>query len=236
MKSLTHPEQHISRPESRLNWLRAGVLGANDGIVSISGLVIGVAGATNNESVILTAGIAGIVAGAISMAAGEYVSVSSQTDSEHAMLEKEKYELKHFPKEELEELAKLYEAKGIKSDTARLVAKELTQHDALAAHTEVELGIDPQNLINPWQAAFASAAAFLVGAVIPLAAILIPPPSMRISFAFISVIIALAFTGFLSAKVGGANVSRAMVRVIGGGALAMAVTYTVGRLFGVQGI
>jgi vacuolar iron transporter family protein len=231
-----HPEPHRIKHKSRLNWLRAGVLGANDGIVSISGLVIGMAGATDNSVIILTAGLAGIVAGAISMAAGEYVSVSSQRDSERALLEKERYELKNFPEEELEELAYLYEDKGLSHKTALLVAKELTKHDAFAAHVDIELGIDPKNLTNAWHAAFASALAFLVGAVIPLLAIILPPASIRIPFTFISVIIALAITGILSAKIGGANILRATLRVVIGGAIAMIITYGIGRFFNVEGI
>lgn len=236
MKESTHPEKHSSGHGSRLNWLRAGVLGANDGIVSISGLVIGVAGATDNSGIILTAGVAGIVAGAISMAAGEYVSVSSQRDSEHALLAKEKYELKNFPKEELEELAGLYEAKGMKKSTAMLVAKELTEHDAFAAHIDAELGIDPANLTNPWHAALASALAFLIGAVIPIIAILLPSAGMRVPVTFISVLVALALTGILSAKIGGSSTVKATIRVVLGGVLAMIVTYSIGRFFGMQGV
>lgn len=235
-KSFFHSEPHAAGHQSRLNWLRAGVLGANDGIVSIAGLVVGVAGATSSQMVILTAGLAGIVAGAISMAAGEYVSVSSQKDTEQALLEKEKYELKHFPDQELEELAGIYEKKGLSRNTAHAVAKELTAHDAMAAHFDAELHIDPKNLANPWHAAFASAVAFLAGAVIPLTAILLPPASWKVPVAFIAVLIALACTGFLSAKIGDAKIIRATVRVVLGGVLAMGVTYTIGTLFHVSGI
>lgn len=232
----SHPEAHSSGHEKRLNWLRAAVLGANDGIVSIAGLVAGVAGATNSHVIILTAGIAGIVAGAISMAAGEYVSVSSQRDSERALLKKERYELEHFPAQELEELAGIYEKKGLQKSTAITVAKELTAHDAFAAHVDAELSIDPDNLTNPWHAAFASAGSFLIGAVIPLVAILLPPLSLRIPIAFIAVVIALALTGLLSARVGGANMLRATLRVMFGGILAMVVTYGIGKFFNVAGI
>lgn len=227
-----HTENHISK----LNWLRAGVLGANDGIVSISGLVLGVAGANSSTNVILTAGLAGVIAGAISMAAGEYVSVSSSRDTERALLDKELYELRNFPEAELEELTKLYEKKGLSRKTAELVANELTAHDAVAAHFDAELGIDPDNLTNPWHAALASALAFLVGAVLPMTAILLPPPSLRIQVTFFSVVLALGITGALSAKVGNANMKRATIRVIVGGILAMVVTYTVGYLFGVNNI
>lgn len=229
-KGEAHKKNHISK----LNWLRAAVLGANDGIVSIAGLVVGVAGATSSIHTILTAGIAGIIAGAISMAAGEYVSVSSSRDTEKALLEKERYELKHYPEEELLELAEIYERKGLSPQTAKLVAEELTAHDAIAAHFDAELGIDPENLTNPWHAAWASAASFFVGALIPLAAILLPPESTRIPIAFCSVLFALAITGTVSAKVGGAKVGTAVIRVVFGGALAMAVTYGIGRFFNIS--
>lgn len=227
-----HQTSHIAK----LNWLRAAVLGANDGIVSIAGLVLGVAGATNSSTVILTAGIAGIIAGAISMAAGEYVSVSSSRDSEKALLEKERYELKTQPEQELKELAEIYKKKGLSKKTAMQVAKELTAHDPIAAHFDVELKIDPENLTNPWHAAFASAAAFLVGAVIPLIAILLPPQNLRIPVAFLSVVVALMITGTLSAKAGGASPIKATIRVVLGGVLAMAVTYSIGRFFSVNGL
>jgi VIT1/CCC1 family predicted Fe2+/Mn2+ transporter len=232
----THHEPHTSNHTSKLNWLRASVLGANDGIVSIAGLTLGVAGATSSSSAIITAGVAGIIAGAISMAAGEYVSVSSSRDTEKALLRKERKELEDFPEQELQELAEIYEHKGLKESTALLVAKELTAKDAFAAHVDAELGIDPNNLTNPWHAAFASAAAFLLGAIIPLFAIALPPEPIRVPVAFLSVIIALGITGTLSAKAGDANVARAVIRVICGGALAMTVTYGIGRLLGVSGI
>lgn len=233
---LTHPEPHSAKSVSHLNWLRASVLGANDGIVSIAGLVIGVAGATNSSGVILTAGLAGIIAGAISMAAGEYVSVSSSRDTEKALLRKEKFELQHYPQEEFHELVKIYEKKGLSRRTAIIVAKELTAKDAFKAHVDAELGIDPDNLTNPWHAAFASALSFIMGAVIPLLAILLPPAAIRIPVAFLSVIVALAITGILSAKAGDAHVIRATLRVVLGGVIAMVITYSVGRVFGASGI
>lgn len=233
----TFPEPHLAvNHTAKLNWLRAGVLGANDGIVSIAGLVLGVAGATSSRGIILAAGIAGIIAGAISMAAGEYVSVSSSRDTEKALLEKERYELKYSPKEELEELARIYEKKGLSKKTAMIVAEELTIHDPIAAHFDAELGIDPKNLTNPWHAALASSFAFLIGAVVPLLVILLPPESLRIPITFLAVVIALTATGIISAKVGRANILRAIVRVVIGGALAMIVTYSIGKFFGVQGI
>ena len=228
------PEPHVYSHVSKLNWLRASVLGANDGIVSMAGLVVGVAGANASSAIILTAGTAGIVAGAISMAVGEYVSVSSSRDTEKALLKKEKRELEERPEQELEELTGIYQKKGLTRNTAGIVAKELTAHDAFAAHVDAELGIDPNNLTNPWHAAFASAISFFAGAIIPLIAILLPPESIRISTTFISVLIALLITGFLSAKIGGANVIRATLRIVVGGFVAMAVTYSVGRFFGVN--
>lgn len=235
-EKFSHPEPHTANHASKLNWLRAGVLGADDGIVSIAGLVVGVAGATSSHGVILASGVAGILAGMISMAAGEYVSVSSQRDSEQALLQKEREELRNYPKEELKELAGLYQKKGLSKNTSMLVAKELTAKDAFAAHVDIELGIDPDNLTNPWHAALASAVSFLVGAIIPLFAILIPPTGIRIPVAFISVIIALAITGIISAKIGNSNMMKATIRVVAGGALAMAVTYTIGTMFHVSGL
>lgn len=220
----------------KLNWLRASVLGANDGIVSIAGLVLGVAGATDSPTVILTAGIAGIVAGAISMAAGEYVSVSSSRDTEMALLQKERSELKNFPERELKELALIYRQKGLTQKTSEIVAEELSKKDVFAAHAHAELNIDPNNLTNPLHAAFASAAAFLAGAMIPLIAIIISPASIKVPITFVSVIVALAITGILSAKAGGANIAKATIRVIFGGALAMTITYYIGKLLSVSGI
>lgn len=219
---------------SRLNWLRAAVLGANDGIISMAGLVVGVAGATTSSSLIFTAGMAGIIAGTISMATGEYVSVSSSRDAEHALLKREREAHSKSPDKELIELTEIYEAKGLKRDTAEKVAKELSDYDAFAAHVDAEFRMDPHNLANPWHAALASAASFTMGAIIPLVAILIPPPGVRIPVAFFSVLVALVITGTFSAKVGNANVSRAVVRVLLGGVIAMAVTYGIGRLFGVS--
>ena len=233
---ITREETRISNSVHKLNWLRASVLGANDGIISIAGLVLGVAGATNSVTTILTAGIAGIIAGAVSMAAGEYVSVSSSRDTEKAMLKKERYLLKNFPKEELEELTLIYKERGLSQKTAELVANELSENDAFAAHAHAELNIDPNNLTNPWHAAIASAASFFAGALIPLFSIIIPPSSIKVPFVFVAVVVALAITGTLSAKVGGASIKRATVRVILGGILAMLVTYSIGRLFSLSGI
>lgn len=220
--------------KSKLNWLRAAVLGANDGIVSIAGLVVGVAGATTDTNIIATAGIAGLVAGALSMAAGEYISVSTQRDAERAYIEKEKAELAANPKEELKELADAYEAKGLSAKTAHIVATELTKKDVVRAHLEVEFGLDEDDLTNPWHAAFASAISFTLGGLIPLTAILATPSSVRVGITFVSVVVALAITGYVSAKISGAPTTRATIRVIIGGAAAMLVTYGIGIIFGVS--
>jgi VIT1/CCC1 family predicted Fe2+/Mn2+ transporter len=224
-------EPHTSGSGALLNWLRAAVLGANDGIVSVAGLVMGVAGATSDRHTIFVAGLAGLIAGALSMGAGEYVSVSTQRDTEQALLTKERRELEEEPDEELAELAGLYLAKGLSEDTARQVAIELTEHDALAAHAEAELGIDPDALTNPWHAAWASMLAFTVGALLPMLMILLPQ-DWRIGATAVSVAIALALTGFLTARFAEANVRRAVLRNIAGGVLAMAVTYVIGDLVG----
>jgi vacuolar iron transporter family protein len=229
-----HPgEPHRGGVAGRLNWLRAGVLGANDGIVSTAGLVVGVAGATTATSTILTAGVAGLAAGAVSMALGEYVSVSSQRDAERALLRKERAELATDPQAELDELAAIHASKGLSEATARQVAVELTAKDAFTAHAEVELGIDPRALVNPRQAAGASALAFTLGSLLPLAAILLPPAGVRVPVAFVVVLVALATTGAVSAYLGSAGVIKAVARLVVGGALAMAVTFGVGHLVGV---
>ncbi|MGK8509161.1 VIT1/CCC1 transporter family protein [Nocardia asiatica] len=232
-----HPhEPHGDGFAGKLNWLRAGVLGANDGIVSTAGLVVGVAAATTDTAALFTAGIAGISAGAISMAVGEYVSVSTQRDSERALLAKERRELRDEPDYELAELSEIYQAKGLTPETARKVAEELTAHDAFTAHAEAELGLNPTELTNPWQAALSSAVAFTLGALLPLLAILLPPVTARIPVTFAAVLAALALTGSVSAGLGGSSRGRAVLRVVVGGALAMAVTYGIGQLADVAGI
>jgi VIT1/CCC1 family predicted Fe2+/Mn2+ transporter len=225
-------EPHANRLGARLNWLRAGVLGANDGIVSVAGLVVGVAGATMARGPIFTAGLAGLVAGAVSMALGEYVSVSSQRDTELAALAKEKRELHEEPEAELAELTALYQAKGLSAGTARTVAVELTAHDALAAHMEVELGLDPEELTSPISAATASAISFVLGALLPLIAILLPPPSWRVPVTVGAVLAALALTATISARLSGATLHRALTRVLLGGGIGLAVTYSIGHLAG----
>lgn len=234
MKTTTpHTEFHFDTSGQMLNWLRAAVLGANDGIVSVAALVVGIAGATDNTGFILTAGIAGILSGALSMAAGEYVSVSTQRDTEHALIEKEKHELATMPEQELEELTQIYQSKGLTRPTAENVARELTAHDAFAAHAEAELHIDPDNLTNPWYAAIASAISFTLGALIPLAVMIFTPVAIRIPLTFVAVGIALAVTGAWSAHAGGSGKWRATIRVVIGGTLAMLITFGVGKLFGV---
>ena len=227
-----HSEPHGDNISGRLNWLRAGVLGANDGIVSTAGIVIGVAGATPLRSVIVTAGIAGLAAGAMSMAVGEYVSVSTQKDSEQALLTKERRELEETPEEELEELTDLYAAKGLSRELAKDVAVQLTAHDALGAHAEVELGIDPNNLTSPTHASVASFIAFTIGSLLPLVSIAFPPTSWRVPVTVVTVVFALAGTGLLAARLGSAPVRRSLWRNVIGGMLAMAVTYGIGTLVG----
>lgn len=227
-----HAGPHHGSVTNKLNWLRAGVLGANDGIVSVAGIVVGVAAATAERGPVFTAGIAGLVAGALSMAVGEYVSVSTQRDTERAMLRVERQELKLQPEVELDELTGLYEQRGLTHDTALEVAEELTAHDPLAAHAEAELHIDPEELTNPWQAAISSAVSFTLGAILPLIAILVPPPPVRILVTVITVLIALAITGWVSARLGGAKPLRPTLRVTVGGALAMVITFGIGHLVG----
>jgi VIT1/CCC1 family predicted Fe2+/Mn2+ transporter len=227
-------EEHDQGIGARLNWLRAAVLGANDGIVSTAGIVIGVAAATTDRGAIATAGVAGLAAGAMSMAAGEYVSVSTQRDTEKALLAKEKRELREMPQEELEELAGIYEAKGLTPELARDVAVQLTAHDALGAHAEAELGIDPEELTNPWHAAWASMGSFTIGALLPLIAILVVPTGARVGVTAGAVAVALALTGWGSARLGAAPARPAVLRNVGGGILAMVVTYAIGALVGTQ--
>jgi vacuolar iron transporter family protein len=218
----------------RLNWLRAGVLGANDGIVSTAGVIVGVAGATAERGAILVAGIAALVAGALSMGVGEYVSVSTQRDTEAALLDRERRELAEEPEMELAELAGFYREKGLDPDLAHEVAVQLTAHDALAAHAEVELQLDPESLTSPWHAALASMGAFTVGALLPLLAALFSSPAWHVPVIVLSVVLALALTGWLSARLGGMTPGRQIGRNVGGGLLAMIVTYAIGTLVGTQ--
>ena len=229
-------EPHRGELAQRLSWLRAGVLGANDGIVSVAAVVVGVAGVTTSPGPILTAGAAALVGGALSMALGEYVSVSSQSDSQRALIEKERRELEEEPEEELLELAGIYESKGLSAETAMTVAVELTRKDALGAHLSAELGIDEDDVVSPWHAAFASAAAFTLGALLPLLAILLPPTGLRVPVTFVAVLAALALTGGLGAQVGGGSRLRAAVRVVVGGFVALLATFLIGNLLGASGL
>jgi VIT1/CCC1 family predicted Fe2+/Mn2+ transporter len=221
---------------SRLNWLRAGVLGANDGIVSVAAIVVGVAGATSNNAPILTAGLAGLVGGAISMALGEYVSVSSQRDTQRALIAKEQLALVEQPDNELADLAKLYEGRGLSAETAKKVAAELTERDALGAHLEAKLHIDEDDVASPWHAALASAVSFTVGGILPLLAILLIATTVRIPITFVAVLLALALTGAVGAKIGGSPILRATIRVVIGGAAALAATFLIGHLLDASGV
>ncbi len=217
-----------------LNKLRASVLGANDGIVSVSSMLMGVAGATDNTGAIFTAGLAALVAGALSMAVGEYVSVSSQSDAEKAYIEREKNLLQKHPKQQLEELVQAYVDKGIHEKTARQVANELTKNDALHAHLMTEFGMGEDEVVQPMHAALSSFFSFSVGGLIPFITIITVPHSFRIIATGCAVLVALTLTGYMSASVGGASKRRAILRVVAGGLAAMIVTYYVGSLFGAK--
>lgn len=217
---------------AKLNWLRASVLGANDGIVSVAGLVLGVAGATSDKGAIFTAGLAGLVAGALSMAAGEYISVSSQRDAEQRYVDQERRLLSEFPEEQLAELAESFEAKGLSPQTALQVAQELTAKDAVRAHLDAEFNIDEDDLTNPWHAAWASMASFTVGALIPLLSVVFAPHQSHVFVTVVAVIVALFVAGYLSALVSGAGRVKSTMRVLVGGLLAMAITYFIGYAFG----
>jgi VIT1/CCC1 family predicted Fe2+/Mn2+ transporter len=232
-----HPDEpHAGGLASKLNWLRAGVLGANDGIVSVAAIVVGVAGATSSTAAILAAGVAGLIGGAVSMALGEYVSVSSSKDTTHALIEKERGELASDPDAELRELVGLYRAKGLSAATAQRVAEELTANDSLAAHLDAELHLDPSDVASPWTAAWASALSFTIGALLPLLTMLLLPPAVRIPATFVAVLAALAVTGVISARIGGTSVARTVTRVVVGGALALGATFLVGWLLGTTGV
>ena len=218
----------------RSNWLRAAVLGANDGIISISSLAIGVAAASVTREPIVLATVAGLVAGALSMAAGEYVSVSSQTDTEQADIEREKKELKEMPAEELKILAEIYEKRGLKRETAMQVALEFTEKDALAAHIRDELGLNEISQANPIQAAFASGASFTVGGVLPLLVILFAPVKGMEYWLYGFTTIFLIILGTIAAKTGGSSIIKAVVRIAVWGSIAMGLSALVGYIFGVK--
>jgi vacuolar iron transporter family protein len=225
-----HRETH---QVGRVGWLRAAVLGANDGIVSTASLILGVAAAAASQESILIAGVAALVAGAMSMAAGEYVSVSAQSDSEAADLAKEKRELAEEPQSEQDELTRIYIGRGLSADLARNVAVQLMAHDALGAHARDELGISDMTSAKPSQAALASASSFAAGAALPLLVVVLAPPSLVIPSTVSASLAFLALLGFISARTGGAKPLKATVRVVFWGALAMALTAGVGALVGV---
>jgi VIT1/CCC1 family predicted Fe2+/Mn2+ transporter len=218
----------------RLNWLRAGVLGANDGIVSTAGLVFGVAGATTDSVALLIAGLAGMVAGALSMAGGEYVSVSSQRDSELAAISQQRAELHADPEGKLEQLAGHYAERGLSRELSLQVASELSEHAALGAHAHVFLNLDADEQVSPWAAARASLIAFIAGSVIPLVVIITTPLDIRLPLTVAAVLAALAVTGVVSARLGRARPLPAVIRNIAVGSLAMGLTYLVGWFVGQQ--
>jgi vacuolar iron transporter family protein len=224
-----HKERHLSH---RTGWLRAAVLGANDGIISTASLILGVAAANASRDAILTAGVAGLSAGALAMGMGEYISVSSQRDTERADIAKEVWELENTPERELAELTAIYQEKGLKHDLAREVAIELTAHNALEIHLIEELGITEETIARPLQAAWSSMASFALGAVLPLLAAALAPAGARIAITLVVAILALFALGIAGAKAGGAKVGRSTMRVVAGGILAMAITMAIGKLFG----
>ena len=225
----THPERHLV---ARIGWLRAAVLGANDGLVSTASLVVGVAAAEASRGSVLIAGVAGLVAGAMSMAAGEYVSVSSQADTEKADLARETAELKADPAAEHKELAGIYMARGVSAEVADMVAEQLMTHDALGAHARDELGISEITAARPLQAAFTSAATFSAGAALPLLVVAVVPTPTLVWSVSLSALVGLAVLGLLGAKAGGAPLTRSVLRVTFWGAFAMGLTAVIGKLFG----
>lgn len=229
------PSAHPDDPHfvSRMGWLRAAVLGANDGIVSVGALIAGVAAAEPGREAILIAGVAALVAGAMSMAMGEYVSVSSQSDTERADIARERTALHEMPEDELHELAAIYESRGMSPGTALQAAREVTEHDALGAHVRDELGLNEVSNANPLQAAFTSALTFSAAASVPLLAAVLAPGGAVIASVLVAVVLALAILGTLGALAGGAPPGRAVLRVVLGGLFALAITAGIGRLFGV---
>ena len=228
---MSHEETHRS---DRIGWLRASVLGANDGILSVGSIVVGVASANADHKTILLTGVAGMTAGAMSMAAGEFVSVSSQADTENAERVREERELRETPEAELNELTEIYHSRGLDERLAREVAVQLTEHDALRTHLRDELGITEQVAARPLQAAFASAVSFAIGAVLPLLVSMISPAPWIVANVAAATVLSLAMLGSLSAWVGGASMIRAATRVAFWGIIAMAVTALIGRVFGVS--
>lgn len=227
----TKPETHFI---NRSGWLRAAVLGANDGILSTTSLVIGIAAASDTRNPIVLAAVAGVVAGALSMAAGEYVSVSSQSDIEHADLERERKELEEMPEAELQELTEIYIAKGLEPQLAHQVAIQLTHHNALKTHAHDELGINEMTQAKPFQAAMASAIAFIAGGILPLAVAIVAPIKYMVVFQYAFAILFLAASGSLAAKAGGSNPIKSILRICLWGTVAMCISALVGYVFGVQ--
>jgi len=234
--SVAQEEPHRGSLSGRLNWLRAGVLGANDGIVSVAAMVVGVAGATSSVPALVAAGAAGVVGGAISMGLGEYVSVSSQSDSQKVLIAKERRELADAPEAELAELVGLYRAKGLSPETAQKVAEELTAQDALTAHLNAELNISEEDVVSAFHAAWVSAIAFTLGALLPLLAILLPPASIRVPVTFGAVLVALTVLGMTGARLGGSPLLKPTLRVVIGGLTALVVTFAIGSLLGTSGL
>lgn len=233
MISKSHPGEHHNQGENNmLNRLRAGVLGANDGIVSVSAMLLGMVGAGAEDSVVVTAGIASTIAGAMSMALGEYVSVSAQRDTERMLIEKERGELRDMPVEEHGELVGILRGYGISSETAEAAAGEIGKADPLRVHLKLELGLDHNDLVSPWNAALASALSFLVGAVLPMLAIILSPDVAEPAVITAVTLVALGATGAISATIAGTDRLRSVVRLVTGGAAGLAVTYGVGLLFG----
>ena len=232
MKIVQFEEHYVNRS----NWLRAAILGANDGILSTASIIIGVAAASQTRDPILLAGVAGLVAGALSMAAGEYVSVSSQSDIETADLERETRELEDMPEEELLELAKIYVQRGLDKDLAHKVAEQLTEHDALGAHARDELGINEITQAKPLEAAFASGAAFVFGGALPVLVALFADVKQMVYLQYVFAIVFLIILGTVAARAGGSSIKRAILRVTFWGTIAMGITAYIGSLFGVNGI
>lgn len=219
---------------AKLNWLRAAVLGANDGVVSGAGITIGVASVNPaNIEAIMLAGIAGLLAGASAMAMGEYVSVSSQRDTEEALIAKERHDLTHTPEEEFEELVEVYRGQGLSEATARAVVMELTEHNPLAAHLRTEYGVHPDELTTAWHASIASAVSFTAGFILPLASMLLAPTALRIPVTVAVGLAGLFLTGWVSATISGSKITRPILRNVVGGSGAMALTWGIGQLFGV---
>lgn len=227
-----HQEFHDAGDAAKMNSLRAGVLGANDGIVSVAALLIGVIATGAGDKSILMAGLAATIAGAVSMALGEFVSVSAQRDSEQFLVAKERQELREAPEAELEELAGILFGYGINRDTALEAAREIHKEDALRAHLQLELGIDQNELTSAWAAAFFSVLSFLAGAALPMASVFLAPTGTQAWVVTAVTMFLLALTGLISAKIGGTSVGRSMVRLVIGGGLGLALTYGAGALFG----